>query len=234
MTEEPERLFSRDPDLARLRTLLDRDDPPEGAADRVLANVGGSAPSPKGWRASSTTLKLAMAAGAALLALAASEAALTVRPDVVSADVVSAGPPSVPAVPVAATGPAPITHVAESAPIETVRIEDLPRAPARAASPSASVADTFVLELALVEQARAELGRGRGRACLEVVARYTKSFSNEGQFKEEIEVMRIEALAMTGERAQAHARAARFSEQHGETPYAERLHRVLQESKGER
>jgi len=229
-TEEPERLFSCDPELARIRELLDRDDPPDGAAERVLAKVGGPARPPEGGRPWSIPLKLSLLAGVALLALASSEIALTSRPMVVSPG------PSVPATPATSADPAPSAPDArnvESARIETVRIEDLPRAAARAASPAASATDPFVLELALVEQARAALARGRGRECLDVIARYAKSFSDKGQFKEEIEVMRIEALAMTSERAQAHARAARFLEQHGETAYAERLHRVLQETAGE-
>jgi hypothetical protein len=44
---------------------------------------------------------------------------------------------------------------------------------------------------------------------------------------EEVEVMRIEALAMSGDRAQARARGVRFLERYRETPYAERVRRVL-------
>lgn len=225
--KEPARLFSCDPELARIRMLLDRDDPPDGAAERVLAKVGGAARSPEGWRASSSTLKLVFVAGVALLAVAAAEVAHTGRPTASE----SLGAPSVAPVPVASTGTA---SSATNAPIvETVRIEDLPPAVAHTASPSPPVADPFLLELALVEQARAELSKGRGRECLDVVARHGKRFSNKGHFTEEVEVMRIEALAITHERAQAHARAARFLKEHGETPYAERVRRVLQESAGE-
>lgn len=230
-TEEPERLFSSDPDLVRIRALLERDGPPAGAAGRVLAETG-AARSPDGARGSSSALRLSLIAGAALLVVAASESTHTAHPRTGSlpttspvgaaADVFS-GPPS----------SAPSAPIVESVPIETVRVEDLPRAAARVAAPSASAADPLEQELALVELARAALAGGRGRECLDVAAQYRKRFANKGQFNEEIEVMRIEALAMTGERAPARAQAARFLEQHGETPYAERLDRVLQQSAGE-
>lgn len=231
-TEEPERLFSSDPELVRIRALLDRDGPPAGAAGRVLAKTGAAVRSLDVGRASSSALRLSLIAGAAVLVVAASESTHTAHPRTgilsttspvgAAADVFSGPPSSAPGAP-----------IVESVPTETFRVEDLPRAAARVAVPSASAADPFEQELALVELARAALAGGRGRECLDVAAQYRNRFASKGQFNEEIEVMRIEALAMTGERAPARAQAARFLEQHGETPYADRLGRVLEQSAGE-
>ena len=230
--EGPGRLFSRDPELARVRALLDRDGPPSGAAERALAKIGGGAFSRGRRSGRSIGLELTVVAGAALLGIAAWQSAHTASLPAVTS---SEAPPLVSA-PVASTSAASSAPtVLEPAPTETVRVEDLPRAatsPAPAASP-ASPGDPFEQELALVEQARAALAGGRGSECLVVAAQHRKRFSNRGQFNEEIEVMRIEALAMTGDRARARAQAAQFLERHGDTPYAVRLRRVLESSAGE-
>ncbi len=236
-TNGPERLFACDPELARIRPLLDADRPPDGAAERVLAKVESGAAHPLARpRISRPGLALSLVAGAALFAVAASELGRTAAPVIpVSAVSVPSAPSSDPVMlPPARSGSFASSAPSSSIPgvhVETIRVEDLPRAPAPATSSSG---DAFELEITLVERARSALARGRGRECLDVAAQYRKRLENKGQFNEEIEVMRIEALAMTGERARARALAALFLEQHGETPYAERLRRVLQSPAGER
>ncbi|MDF2696470.1 MAG: hypothetical protein K0S65_4853, partial [Labilithrix sp.] len=83
---------------------------------------------------------------------------------------------------------------------------------------------------ALVERARSALAQGRGRECLEATVGYEKRFAKGGLFREEVEVMHIEALAMSGERATARARGQRFLDVHRDTPYAERMRRVLDQA----
>jgi hypothetical protein len=246
-TKEPMRLFSSDPELARIRTLLDRDGPPEGAAERALARMGGVR-SPEGWAQPSLMRKLLLVTGFGLFVAASLHAANMEQRPVVSSEPTSTGRvlgPSAGMANARVVDGIPNARVVdgipnaegapdtESAPIQTVRIEDLPPAAARVPSPGPSAADPFLLELSLVEQARAALANQRGRECLDVVARYTKRFSNTGHFLEEVEVMRIEALAISDDRAEARARAVRFLKEHKGTPYAERLRRVLQESGGE-
>ena len=114
---------------------------------------------------------------------------------------------------------------------QTVRVEDLPRAVPTTAAPSKTpAADPFLEELAIVERARAALANGRGGECLEAVRAYEKRFAKGGLLAEEVDVMRIEALAMSGDRAQARARGERFLALHGETPYVERVRRVLDQT----
>ena len=235
---EPERLFACDPELVALRALLDRDEPPDGAVERVLARTESAGRARRRGQASRFVLKVAMLVGTTLLVGDASEGA---RPATVVTSEVRSSEQLASSNQVA---DAPASDVAESVSLEVVRVEDLPSATASsvtvssliassALGASASPLDAFELELALVERARTALAKGRGRDCLDVTAQYRTKFSNGGRFDEEIEVMRIEALAMTGLHAQARTRAARFLERHGASPYAERLRRFLESSAGE-
>ncbi len=231
--KEPERLFASDPDLTRLHDLLDRDAPPAGAIQRATTRVladgaPGDPPTqaPGARPSASTTPWIVAGLGAAVLVAGAlawwSPSGHT--PDASPDPLVSASTAPTAAAVVeqtAAIVDAPPAHPA-------IRVDDLPAAsrPRAAASPAVS-ADPFLEELALVERARAALARARGRECLDATVAYEKRFAKSGLFREEVEVMHIEALAMSGESAAARARGQRFLDAHRETPYAERIRRVL-------
>ncbi|MBX3207515.1 MAG: hypothetical protein KF764_20875 [Labilithrix sp.] len=86
---------------------------------------------------------------------------------------------------------------------------------------------TFREELALVSAARSALETGDAAGCMRAVARYDERFQ-AGTFAHEIEVLRIEALAASGERVSARARAERFLATNAESPYAERVRSLLE------
>lgn len=228
--KEPERLFASDPDLARIHAMLDRDAPPDGAVERaakriVAAEVAFAGASlAAGAKRVGPSSKLWIVVGLGALAVIGAGVSTTVRALRVAAP--HAAESSLPAPP--ATQRAVEEPVA---PAQTIRVEDLPAAPPpSAASSKAPSGDPFLEELALVERARSTLAKGNARECLDAATGYEKRFAKNGLFAEEVEVMRIEALAMSGDRAQARARGVRFLKDHRETPYAERVGRVLEQA----
>lgn len=139
--------------------------------------------------------------------------------------------------------PAPAT-ITEASPRSTgvrpsIRRASIPKQePARAASANLPVGappppagsarqSTFAEELALVKSARAALARGDIAPCIDDVEHYERTFA-DGAFAEEIAVIRIEALARSGARANARERAERFLNGHASSPYASRVRSVLQ------
>lgn len=241
--KDPERLFSSNPELARIRALLESDGPPEAAFDRAKRVLASSAsvssttvgPAPTSKLAS----KLWLVAG--LGVLVATGVALTTWPRATNDDTSAPSSASSEAPHVVATAsafaPANEAALGSSEAAPTTRVEDLPTAsPSPSPAPSASAradtsasADAFGDELALVEEIRAALAKGNGRGCLEAVKRYEPRFGKSGIFREEVEVMRIEALAVSGDREQARARGARFLDVHRDTPYVDRVRRVLEQ-----
>lgn len=79
-------------------------------------------------------------------------------------------------------------------------------------------------ELTLLEQARAELGRGRSDAAVATLATYSQRFP-KGILSLEAEVLRIEALAAAGKTQEAAKRAQRVLERHPNSVVASRLKR---------
>jgi len=239
--KEPERLFASDPDLARLQGLLERDGPPRGAIERATARVlaagasddtpGQTTParpsaSPRPW--------VIVGIGAAVLvagALAWSPWRQTsgASPESLASTRPAPAAPTASSVADRANGPDDLDRRPAQ---PAIRVDDLPAAasrPATAASTSAS-ADPFLEELALVERARAALARSRGRECLDATTAYEKRFAKAGLFREEVEGMHVEARALSGERAAARARGQRFLATHRDTPYAERIRRVIDQA----
>lgn len=230
--KEPERLFTSDPELARFRALLDGDMPAAGALARSTARVldqvswddePGDAdaapprPSRSPW--------LVVGLGGLLLV-----AGVVARSPWRSAAPIEAAP-----VTAAVTTPAEeprVNHVVDAPPEQpAVRVEDLPTASHPAlAPPAAASADPFLEELALVERARGALGQGHGRECLEATRSYDKRFSRNGLFREEVAVMHIEALALSGDRPTARILGLQFLAAHPNTPYTDRIERVLARS----
>ncbi|MBX3262088.1 MAG: hypothetical protein KF782_20555 [Labilithrix sp.] len=140
---------------------------------------------------------------------------------------------------------APAAHVEDREPqVASVRVEDLPpaatapsrEAPAAKARPDTGAsakpaADSFREELALVERARGELSRGDASACLRTIDAYGAYVGPRGGvFTQEVEVMRVEALARSGDREEARAHGRRFLADHPASPYAERVRSVLHET----
>ncbi|OJY15966.1 MAG: hypothetical protein BGO98_25285 [Myxococcales bacterium 68-20] len=96
---------------------------------------------------------------------------------------------------------------------------------ARAAGSEAPVS-SLRRELELIEMARRALRGGDGSACLSSVERYESEFP-AGQFSNEGQVMRIEALALVGSREKAGRLAHEFLQSNPKSPYADRVRSVL-------
>lgn len=230
--KEPERLFTSDPELARFRALLDRDMPAPGTLARSTARVldqvswdeepsDADAARPRPSRSPWLVVGLG-----GLLLVTGMIARSPWRP----AAQIGATPVTA-AVAIPAEEPK-ANHVVDTPPEQpAVRVEDLPTASRPAlAPPAAASADPFLEELALVERARAALGQGQGRECLEATRTYEKRFSKNGLFREEVAVMHIEALALSGDRSTARTLGQRFLGAHPNTPYTDRIERVLARS----
>lgn len=100
------------------------------------------------------------------------------------------------------------------------------RTPAsREPAPVAS-ASSLRRELELVTAARQGLRAGDGSACLASVDRYEQEFPS-GQFSHEGQVMRIEALALLGDRKKAARLSLAFLDANPKSPYADRVRSVL-------
>jgi len=112
-----------------------------------------------------------------------------------------------------------------------------PRAEARAvaaardqaAGPS-SARGTFREELALVSAARASLEAGDSAACLRTLDGYDARFPS-GIFLHEVVVLRIEALAASGEGARARTLADQFLATNAKSPYADRVRSSLERTR---
>lgn len=153
--------------------------------------------------------------------------------------------PSAPADVVAVTTPieAPAAAPAVDPPVTealaaSVKVEDLPFAPPASSKPSASAPPSsrsaspalsgaaFLDDLALVERIRTQLSRGDTDACLRSIDDYY-ALHRGGAFTQEVDVMRIEALATSGTRDAARAAGRRFLSQHPTSPYVDRVRSVL-------
>ncbi len=92
--------------------------------------------------------------------------------------------------------------------------------------PRVAAASSLRRELELVTAARQALRGGDGSACLASVDRYAQEFPS-GQFTYEGHVMRIEALALLGDREKAGRLARAFLDANPKSPYADRVRSVL-------
>lgn len=112
-----------------------------------------------------------------------------------------------------------------------ISINDLPDAEPRrdTASPKASAAaepeDTLAEEVASLADARRALAEGKGRAALAALAAHQAKFP-KGRLGVEAEVLRIEALAASGDKRAASEAAERFESLHPKSPYAARVRAV--------
>jgi TolA-binding protein len=97
--------------------------------------------------------------------------------------------------------------------------------PASAASPAASSGDLRE-EIALLDQARAAVRGGDAQKALALLALHQRRFPR-GEFRQEVTVLRIEALAGTGQAAAAATLGKKFLAAHPESPHAERIERLI-------
>lgn len=246
---DPQRLEDVDAEFARVVSSLRASGPSKDALVRTLGAVAAvppapRAPAPRRW------LRLVPWAGIGVM-VATVSAVGYVRGN--GHAPVAEHAPSVLVAPQVDV-PAPATQVERSvAEASTIRVDDLPSArpaaapsapsaPAKAtvstksvvapaetsAAPATSVAraDGIRDELALVERARAQLSHGDSAEALRTLETHRTQFPS-GMFVQEVAVMRIEALAASGNAEAARTEGARFLERHATSPYAERVRSVL-------
>jgi len=97
-----------------------------------------------------------------------------------------------------------------------------------ATSPEVTPADAHRLaeELASLDRARAALAAGDGSRALRELDRHAQEFP-KGALAPESQVLRVESLLRTGQRARAAAAARRFLEIYGRGPHASRVRSLL-------
>ena len=138
-------------------------------------------------------------------------------------------PPSVPAPP-PAPEPAPEAEeatVAEPAP-EPVKASDLPAKPSpKAAEPAkkGATAPDVEEEIRLLDQARSAVRGGSSSQALALLKRYEQRFPR-GQLRQEVAVLRMEALYQSGDKERASALGRKFLSEHPNSPHVERVERV--------
>jgi len=129
-----------------------------------------------------------------------------------------------PAVPQPKAAPAPLETAnppASVAPAPTVEAT-APSARARSATPrSGDIRD----EIRLLDAARGAVRGRRADEALTLLARYDRQYP-AGQFRQEVLVLRVEALELAGKAQAAQALGKRFLTEHPESPHAERVERV--------
>jgi TolA-binding protein len=131
--------------------------------------------------------------------------------------------PSVKPVPVKVEAPVP----AEPKPVP---VADLAVAQAEEPTPSkprpvASVAPDLREEIRLLDQARSAVRAGDGGQALALLAKYARRYPR-GQFRQEAQVLRVEALEQSGNKQAAVALGKKFVAAHPESPHVERVERV--------
>jgi TolA-binding protein len=128
----------------------------------------------------------------------------------------------------AITDDAPNGIRAEELTLETNKDRDVKTAP-RTVAPVKTI--DLREEIRLLDEARIALrSKDPGRA-LSTVNRYLAQFPR-GSFRQEASVLRIEALAMNGNKTQAATEAKRFMTTHPSSPHVDKLQRITQSATG--
>lgn len=252
MTIEPTRLIHEDPGFAHLVAASEEDGPsPVQVDDAVsLARRMASASRPRLWRllgAGTAVVGASMFGLVAASSVSSGSGAATSAAEMAPPVALAAGPivaptaePSNAVEDVAPSAEAPpLLAVAPASTIRTVAPRGRPatakpggdRHEENARGPSAGEErSTFDEELGLLSAARAGLAARDTPASLRAVERYQSRFPS-GLFAEEIEVIRIEALADSGDRARAHALAERFLAVNPSSAYAVRVRSLAQRTR---
>lgn len=248
MTIEPTRLVHEDPDFAHLVAASEEDGPTPAQVDEAvsLARRMASASRPRSWRWLGAGTAVV---GASMLGLIAASS-LSSGGGAAAKNAEGTASPAGPVVAPAAepsTMPESIAPSAREPPPLAVASASAIRAVAPRGRPPTAKASgdrheraqggsagaersTFDEELGLLSAARAALAASDTPASLRAVERYRARFPS-GLFAEEIEVIRIEALADSGERDRAHALAERFLAANPSSAYAARVRSLAQRTR---
>jgi hypothetical protein len=111
-----------------------------------------------------------------------------------------------------------------------VQVAELAVAPSEEPAPSkprpvASVAPDLREEIRLLDQVRAAVRAGDGGQALALLGKYSHRYPR-GQFRQEAQVLRVEALELSGNKQAAVALGKKFVAAHPESPHVERVERV--------
>jgi hypothetical protein len=82
-------------------------------------------------------------------------------------------------------------------------------------------------EIRLLDQARSAVKGGESSQALRLLSKYDQRFP-QGQFRQEVQVLRIEALKQNGESERAAALAKKFLAEHPKSPHVERVENARQ------
>ncbi|MBX3251962.1 MAG: hypothetical protein KF901_32590 [Myxococcales bacterium] len=241
MTLRSDRLKDIDPEFARLVAALRANGPSKDALAKTLGAVASASASPAPPpRSRSLTIASWAGIGAAIVALTVggSRWMLEREPRRAAAPSQASAPPPLP------PAESPSTP---DIPTSTVSVGDLPPAlsPAppkvsavklpqpNAARPAVRddiAVDDFREELLLVERIRRELSRGESSSCLRSIEQYGERFER-GVLGDEVEVMHVEALALSGDAVIARIAGEQFIARHPKSPYVGRLRTILEKMK---
>ena len=130
--------------------------------------------------------------------------------------------------PIVAAAPAPVAPKPAAVEPIPVTVPEAPKAaepePVRRNAKVAPVADIRE-EIRLLDQARSAVRSGNNAQALRALAKYDQKFPR-GQFRQEAQVLRMEALKQNGETARAAALAKKFLSEHPNSPHVERVEHV--------
>jgi hypothetical protein len=135
--------------------------------------------------------------------------------------VVTSAPPSqaAPVAPLAQVEPA----REQAAPAEVAAVE--PVAPITRARPLASAAGDLREEIRLLDEVRSKVRAGAYEQALKLLGKYDRRFPR-GQFRQEAQVLRVEALGRSGKQDAALVLGKKFVTEHPESPHVERVESV--------
>jgi len=138
-----------------------------------------------------------------------------------SADGPAVAPPTVKPVPVKVE--APVAAAPTPVAVTDLALQDDPT-PARP-RPAASGTPDLREEIRLLDQARAAVRAGEANEALSLLAKYNRRYPR-GQFRQEAQVLRVEALKESGHEEAAVKLGKKFVAQHPESPHVERVERA--------
>jgi TolA-binding protein len=131
-----------------------------------------------------------------------------------------------------AVAPAPVAVVPKATPVEPIPAPAPPVAKAaepvrRTASEIRTVAPVADIreEIRLLDQARSAVRSGASARALSLLAKYEQRFPR-GQFRQEVQVLRMEALSQSGKSNRAAVLAKKFLAEHPNSPHVERVEKV--------
>jgi len=130
----------------------------------------------------------------------------------------------------ARTQSAPEAKVPEAPPVEEAKAEPVAeperRAPSASAAPKSSADTSIASEILMIDQARKSVAAGSGAGAIRALDDYRRQYPR-GRFSEEATLIRIEALAQSGNRAGAKALAGRYRASHPNSPHLRRIESIV-------